>query len=121
MRAVSRRGVTAWELTSAQNQVNWTNESQVNWPETAATSTRIETRPIALGFHCNIRLYLPTKTADVTILPCGLPGANPSIGGFAERASGNGVEASFSERLAGPRETFCIPPREARDRDAVTG
>src|SRR6266540_3102815 len=84
MRAVSRRGVTAWELTSGYSQVNCSIESHVNCPKSAASSTRTATRTIDLGFHCNISRSPPRRPPDGGILSCGAYAAYPSIGGFAD-------------------------------------
>src|SRR6266545_2237803 len=83
MRAVSRRGVTAWGVTSGYSQVNCSIESHVNCPRSAATSTRTATRTIDLGFHCNISRYLREDRQYREILSCRAYAAYPSIGGFA--------------------------------------
>src|SRR5919198_5431251 len=92
MRAVSRRGVTAWELTSAFYQVNCSRDSgltssHVNCPSSAAMSTSTATRTISFGFHCNIRTNLPERRPDAAIVSFSWPPAYPPIGGFAANAA----------------------------------
>src|SRR5437660_8729281 len=117
MRAASRCGMTAWEVTSGRYQVNWSSASHVSCPSSTAIAARTTSRTINLGFHCNIR-EPPQRDTDRAILSRWQWAGIPRPGDLPDYRLRSG-KIGFGQGAPRPRETLLIPAGELCDGDAV--
>src|SRR2546421_3240764 len=119
MRAASRRGVTAVEVTSAPLPGQLVDRFPGELPERDRNEHdqgHQEDQPGLPLQHPEPPHQKDARPRDS--LACDTP-RDPPCGGFAQNAGLRGGKAGFGERAAGPREACGVPTRELGDGDAV--
>src|SRR6266487_3246062 len=121
MRALSRRDVTACELTSGLEP----GELVERVPGELTRDCRDEHQDRHEGNHLRLPLQHPQKppyykdARREDCFFCGRRGVSPLRGIWEKSLLRGGNETRFGERTASPREAFCVPTGERRDGDSV--